>query len=55
LDGMTELSQHPCKEMRKVGECVRLTAEGKGPQVVREVIQNDEIVPHTRDAGDGDV
>jgi hypothetical protein len=42
LDGTTELSQHPCKEMRKVGEDVKLTMEGKGSQVVREVIQNDE-------------
>jgi hypothetical protein len=32
---------------------VRLTTEGKGPQIVREVIQNGEIVPHTGDAGKG--
>jgi hypothetical protein len=51
--GMTELSRHPRKEMRKVGKGVRLMEEAKGPPVVREVIQNDEIVPHTRDAEDG--
>ena len=37
LDGMIELSRHPREEVRKVGEGVRLTVEGKGPQVVREV------------------
>lgn len=42
---------HPRKEMRKVGEGVRLTAKGKSPQVVREAIQNDEIVSHTGDVG----
>jgi hypothetical protein len=48
LDGTTERSQHPHKEIRKVREGVRLTTEGKGPQ---EVIQNDQIVPTTGDAG----
>jgi hypothetical protein len=41
--------------MRKVGEVVKLMGEGKGPQVVREVIQNNEIVPHTGNTGDGGV
>jgi hypothetical protein len=31
LDGMTKLSRHPHKEIRKVGEGAILTAEGKGP------------------------
>jgi hypothetical protein len=53
LNGTTELSRHPCKEMRKVGEGVRLTAKGKGPEVVREVIQNDKMVLHTKDARNG--
>jgi hypothetical protein len=52
MDGTTELSRHPHKEIRKVGEGVILTAEGKGPQVMREIIQNDEIVPYNRDARD---
>jgi hypothetical protein len=44
LDSVTELSRHPHKEVRKTGEGVRLTVERKGPQVVREVIQDDQIV-----------
>jgi hypothetical protein len=51
LDGTTERSRHPHKEIRKVREGVRLTTEEKGPQVVREVIQNDQIVSTTGDAG----
>ena len=50
LDGMIELSRHPREEVRKVGEGVRLATEGKGPQVVREVIKDDQIIPITRDA-----
>jgi hypothetical protein len=53
LNDTTELSRHPREEVRNVGEGVRLTAERKGPQVAREIIQNDEIVPHTGDAGNG--
>jgi hypothetical protein len=53
LDCTTKLSQHTHKEMRKVREGVRLTMEGKGSQVVRQVIQNDEIVLHIGDIGDG--
>jgi hypothetical protein len=38
LDDATELSQHPNKEVRKLGEGVRLTAEGKGLEKMREII-----------------
>jgi hypothetical protein len=38
-DGVTKLSQHPCKEVRKTSEGVGLTAYGKSLQVVREVIR----------------
>jgi hypothetical protein len=55
LDGATELSQHPHKEVRKTVEGIRLTSEKKGPQVVREVIQDDQIVQKPELLGIGDV
>jgi hypothetical protein len=40
----------PKQKVKKTGEGVRLMAERKGPQVVREVTQGDQIVPVTGDA-----
>jgi hypothetical protein len=49
--GATELSRHLGKEVRKTWKDVKLTAKKKGPQEVRELIQNDHVVPIPGDAG----
>jgi hypothetical protein len=49
-DDVTKLSRHPHKEVRNTGEGVRLAAEGKGPHVVRKIIQDDQIVLVNGDA-----
>jgi hypothetical protein len=50
LDGKAELSRHPCEEVEKGGESVRLGTQGKSPRVVRKIINHHKIVSITRNA-----
>ena len=50
LDGEAELSSDPGKEMEEGGERVRLCTQRKSPRVMREVINNRQIVLITRNA-----
>lgn len=49
-NGATETSQHPSKDVREGGECVRLMRDGKSPEVMREVNQDHKIVLVTGEA-----
>ena len=51
LNGESELSGHPGKEVGEHGECLGLGAQGKGPRVVREVVQHHQVVLVPRNAG----
>jgi hypothetical protein len=44
LNGEAELSGHPCKEVKKGGEGVRLSMQREGPGVVREIINDHQII-----------
>jgi hypothetical protein len=48
LNGKAELSGHPGKEVKKGGEGVRLSTQREGPGVVREIINNHQIILITR-------
>jgi hypothetical protein len=51
LNGEAELSGHPVKEVKKGGEGVRLGMQREGPGVVREIINDHQIILITRNAG----
>jgi hypothetical protein len=48
LDGEAELCGHPSEEMKKRGKSIRLRTQGKGPRVMREIIDHHKIVLITR-------
>jgi hypothetical protein len=48
LNGEAELSGHPGKEVNKGGEGVRLSTQREGPGVVREIINDHQIILITR-------
>jgi hypothetical protein len=48
LNGEAELSGHPSKEVNKGGEGVRLSTQREGPGVVREIINDHQIILITR-------
>jgi hypothetical protein len=50
LNGEAELSGHPGKEVKKGGEGVRLSMQREGPGVVREIINDHQIILITRNA-----
>jgi hypothetical protein len=50
LNGEAELSGHPSKEVKKGREGVRLGTQKEGPGVVREIINNHQIILITRNA-----
>ena len=50
LDGEAELGGHPCKEVAKSGECIRLSTQGKSPGVIGEVINHHQVVLVARHA-----
>jgi hypothetical protein len=50
LNGEAELSGHPGEEVKKGGEGVRLGTQREGPGVVREVINDHQIILITRNA-----
>ena len=50
LDGESELSGHPGKEVEEGGERLRLGAQRKSPRVVREIINHHKIILVTRNA-----
>jgi len=52
LNGEAELSGHPGEEVGERGERLRLGAQRKGLRIVREVIEDYQVVLVPRDAGD---
>jgi hypothetical protein len=50
LNGEAELSGHPGEEVKKGGEGVRLGTQREGPGVVREAINDHQIILITRNA-----
>jgi hypothetical protein len=50
LNGEAELSGHPSKEVKKGGEGVRLGTQREGLGVVREIINDHQIILITRNA-----
>jgi hypothetical protein len=50
LNGEAELSGHPGKEVKGGGEGVRLSTQREGPGVVRETINDHQIILITRNA-----
>jgi hypothetical protein len=48
LDGEAELCGHPSEEMKKREKSIRLRTQGKGPRVMREIIDYHKIVLITR-------
>jgi hypothetical protein len=50
LNAEAELSGHPGKEVKKGGEGVRLSTQREGPGVVREIINDHQIILITRNA-----
>jgi hypothetical protein len=53
LNGGAELSGHISKEISKGGVRVRLKVQRKCPQIVRAIIENDQIIFITRNTNDG--
>jgi hypothetical protein len=43
-DSASKLSGNPSQEVRKGGEHIKLQAQGKSPQIMRVVIQNEQII-----------
>ena len=52
LNGEAELSGHSGEEVGERGERLRLGAQRKGPKIVREIIEDHQVVLVPRDAGD---
>jgi hypothetical protein len=50
LNGEAELSGHPGKKVKEGGEGVRLSTQREGPGVVRELINDHQIILITRNA-----
>jgi hypothetical protein len=50
LDGETELSRHPGEEVTNRGKSIRLGTQGKSPRVMREIINQDQIILIARNA-----
>ena len=50
LDGAAELSGHPGEEVVEGGESLGLSAQGKSPGVVREVVKHNKVVLVARNA-----
>jgi hypothetical protein len=48
LDGETELSRHPSKEVEERGKRIRLRTKRKSPRIMRKIINNHKIVLITR-------
>jgi hypothetical protein len=53
LNGGAELSGHISKEISKGGVRVRLKTQQKRPQIVRAIVENDQIIFITRNTDDG--